>query len=148
MIPYYIGLEPYGFYEWGIYTVPQDQLDGVSRHIPMGKGVGGGSLINGMVWNRGNQESYNAWNTIGDSGWDWAALLPYFQRVGLNILGSHVLTIPQSETYTPKSYSGAVVEPSPFNASVHGSSGPVQVSYPNYLWPQTSTRVHHVSVPE
>lgn len=80
-IPYYIGLQPDGFYEWGIYTTPQGQLDGVSRHIPMGKGVGGGSLINGMVWNRGNQQSFNAWNDLGNSGWGWESLLPYFEKV-------------------------------------------------------------------
>jgi choline dehydrogenase-like flavoprotein len=47
----------------------------------MGKGVGGGSLINGMVWNRGNQQSFNAWNDIGNAGWGWDALLPYFEKV-------------------------------------------------------------------
>lgn len=81
-IPYYIGWQPLGFYDWGISTVPQTQLDGHSRHIPMGKGVGGGSLINGMVWNRGNQQSFNAWTAIGNPGWNWASLLPYFEKVG------------------------------------------------------------------
>lgn len=80
-IPYYIGLQPHGFYEWGHYTVPQSHLDGASRHIPMGKGVGGGSLINGMVWNRGNQQSFNAWDDIGNSNWSWDALLPFFEKV-------------------------------------------------------------------
>ena len=81
MIPYYIGLQPDGFYEWGLSTVPQTQLDGQSRSIPMGRGVGGGALINGMVWNRGNQQSFNAWNDVGNSGWGWNALLPYFEKV-------------------------------------------------------------------
>jgi len=89
LVPYYIGLQPEGFYEWGIYTVPQTQLDGESRHIPMGKGVGGGSLINGMVWNRGNQESFNAWNDVGNTGWGWNALLPYFEKVRLSSNLSH-----------------------------------------------------------
>ncbi|KIW57282.1 hypothetical protein, variant [Exophiala xenobiotica] len=135
MIPYYIGLQPDGFYEWGIYTVPQDQLDGQSRHIPMGKGVGGGSLINGMVWNRGNQQSFNAWNDVGNSGWGWNALLPYFAK---------------SETYTPKNYSGAEVQPELQNPNVHGDTGPVQVSYPNYYWPQTNNwfeALHELGIP-
>jgi len=135
MIPYYIGLQPDGFYEWGIYTVPQEHLDGESRHIPMGKGVGGGSLINGMVWNRGNQQSFNAWNDVGNSGWGWNALLPYFEK---------------SETYTPKNYSGAEVQPELQNPNVHGSSGPVQVSYPNYYWPQTNNwfeALHELGIP-
>ncbi|KIV85530.1 hypothetical protein PV11_01215 [Exophiala sideris] len=135
LVPYYIGLQPDGFYEWGIYTVPQTQLDGESRHIPMGKGVGGGSLINGMVWNRGNQESFNAWNDVGNSGWGWNALLPYFEK---------------SETYTPKNYSGAEVQPELQNPNVHGTSGPVQVSYPNYYWPQTNNwfeALHELGIP-
>lgn len=83
LLPYYIGLQPYGFYRWNIYTVPQDQLDGVSREVPVGKGVGGGSLINGLIWNRGNQESYNTWNELGNFGWGWNDLLPYFEKVGI-----------------------------------------------------------------
>ena len=83
MLPYYIGLQPYGFYRWNIYTVPQQQLDGVSREVPVGKGVGGGSLINGLIWNRGNQESYNTWNELGNSGWGWNDLLPYFEKVSV-----------------------------------------------------------------
>lgn len=81
MIPYYIGLQPYGFYRWNIYTAPQQQLDGASREVPVGKGVGGGSLINGLIWNRGNQESYNTWNELGNFGWGWNDLLPYFKKV-------------------------------------------------------------------
>lgn len=73
-VPYYIGLQPDGFHDWEIYTVPQTQLDGASRHIPMGRGVGGGTLINGMVWNRGNQQSFNQWAAIGNSGWSWSDL--------------------------------------------------------------------------
>lgn len=81
MYPYYIGLQPYGFYLWNVYTVPQDHLDGNSRYVPIGKGVGGGSLINGLIWNRGNQDSYDAWNELGNDGWGWNDLLPYFEKV-------------------------------------------------------------------
>lgn len=47
----------------------------------MGRGVGGSTLINGMVWNRGNQQSFNSWADMGNDGWAWADLLPYFIRV-------------------------------------------------------------------
>lgn len=130
-MPFYIGYQPYGFYEWGLYTAPQTHLDGVSRNIPMGKGVGGGSLINGMIWNRGNQQSFNAWGDVGNEGWSWDALLPYFKR---------------TETFTPKYYDN-IYGPQPVdpNESIHGYDGPVQVSYPNYYWPQTSewSEPHH-----
>lgn len=42
----------------------------------------------------------------------------------------------QSETYTPKSYEGAEVQPVLQNSAIHGRTGPVQVSYPNFYWPQ------------
>ena len=85
--PVYIGQQPYGFYDWDIYTAPQTQLDGASRLIPMGKGVGGGSLINGMVWSRGNQIDINAWESLGNPGWNWDNLLTYFKRVSTLIMG-------------------------------------------------------------
>ena len=81
LVPYYIGLQPPCFYDWCLDTVPQGQLDGASRQVPMGRGVGGGTLINGMVWNRGNAASFDAWGSIGNNGWNWDSLLPYFIRV-------------------------------------------------------------------
>lgn len=49
--PIDIGDEIGGAYDWVIKTVPQTQLDGSTRDMPMGKVVGGGSILNGMVWN-------------------------------------------------------------------------------------------------
>lgn len=43
----------------------------------------------------------------------------------------------QSETYTRKTYPTEAVQPVTPDPSVHGFSGPVQVSYPNYYWPQS-----------
>lgn len=90
--PIYIGLEPPCAYEWCLTTVPQSQLDGQIRHMPMGRGVGGGSLINGMLWNRGGQIDYENWAKLSDDpGWDWADMLPYFKKVQV---GSHVALCP------------------------------------------------------
>ena len=89
----------------------------------MGKGVGGGSLVNGMIWNRGRQDEFDLWERLGNPGWNWDSLLPYFRK---------------SETYTPRSYEGLEEQPVTFNASIHGFTGPVQVSYPEYFWPKTS----------
>mgnify|MGYP003623203007 CR=1 FL=1 len=49
--PINIGDEVGGAYDWDIRTVPQTQLDGSTRDMPMGRVVGGGSILNGMVWN-------------------------------------------------------------------------------------------------
>ncbi|KIW82036.1 hypothetical protein Z517_05063 [Fonsecaea pedrosoi CBS 271.37] len=120
-IPVYIGDRP-AAYEWDINTTPQKQLDGQPRVTVMGKGVGGGSLINGMIWNRGTQNDFNIWAALGNPGWDWENLLPYFKK---------------SETYTPRYYDGVQNQPVTFDESMHGFAGPVNVSYPQYFWPQT-----------
>lgn len=120
--PVFIGEQPPGFFLWDLNTVPQSQLDNSSRSIPMGKGVGGGSLVNGMIWNRGDQTDFNIWAQLGNPGWGWDDLLPYFCK---------------SETYTPRYYD-VHEQPVTFNPAMHGTVGPVQVSYPAYYWPQTS----------
>jgi choline dehydrogenase-like flavoprotein len=60
-----------GIYDWNIFTVPQDQLNGATRAVPVGHVVGGGTVINGIVWNRGNVDDFNAWDSLqdGSSGW-------------------------------------------------------------------------------
>lgn len=96
-----------GIYDWNIGSVPQDQLDGATRALPVGHVVGGGTVINGMVWNRGNVDDFDAWDTLqgGNSGWTWSSLLPYFIRVrgacysGVRILG--MLTV-ASQRHTPQ----------------------------------------------
>ena len=75
-----------GIYDWNLATVPQPQLDGASRPLPQGKVLGGGSILNAMCWNRGGQDDYNAWADLGNPGWDWAGLLPYFMKVMIWIL--------------------------------------------------------------
>ena len=81
LIPQFIGRDIGGLYDWNVGTVPQYQLDGATRPIPLGRVVGGGSILNGMVWNRGNQDDYNAWQALGNGGWSWRDILPYFRKV-------------------------------------------------------------------
>ncbi|KIW12061.1 hypothetical protein PV08_09335 [Exophiala spinifera] len=121
-IPAFIGEQPADFYAYNLLTIPQNQLDNHTRILPMGRGVGGGSLVNGMIWNRGNQEDFDLWASLGNQGWDWNSLLPYFMK---------------SESYTPRAYANLTRQPVTFVPAVHGSSGPVQVSYPVFYWPQT-----------
>ena len=72
-------------YDWNLWTVPQTNLDGSAEPYPMGRGVGGGSLINGMCWTRGGMADYDAWVTLGNPGWGWEDLLPYFKKVLLQM---------------------------------------------------------------
>lgn len=83
LYPYNAYTEVGGAYDWNLGTVPQTQLNGNARPLPAGHVVGGGSIINGMVWNRGQQDDFDAWASFGNTGWSWNDLLPYFIRVGL-----------------------------------------------------------------
>jgi choline dehydrogenase len=118
--------------------VPQTFLDGASRPMPQGKVLGGGSILNAMCWNRGGQDDYNSWEALGNPGWGWEGLLPYFMRVGdCQLLDETKLTLFQSETYTPPP---ADVEMEYFiqpSFAVHGTDGPVQVSYPKFFYSQS-----------
>ena len=83
LYPFNLYTEVGGQYDWNIGTVPQTQLNGNSRPTPAGHVVGGGSIINGMVWNRGQQDDFDAWESFSNPGWAWSDMLPYFIRVML-----------------------------------------------------------------
>jgi choline dehydrogenase-like flavoprotein len=119
-IPGFIGHDIGGRYDWNLSTVPQAYLDGNARSIPQGRTLGGGTLLNGMLWNRGGRADYDDWVQLGNPGWSWDDMLPYFKK---------------SETYSPiQSSSIAEQYSTREDKSVHGYAGPVNVSFPNYTW--------------
>jgi choline dehydrogenase-like flavoprotein len=65
---------------WAFDTVPQPGLNGRIGYQPRGKGLGGSSAINAMVYIRGHRSDYDHWASLGNSGWSYADLLPYFKR--------------------------------------------------------------------
>ncbi|KAF7886352.1 hypothetical protein EAF00_010455 [Botryotinia globosa] len=110
-------------YDWNLWTAPQTSLDGSSRPMDLGKGVGGGSLINGMCWTRGGSADYDAWVALGNPGWGWNDLLPYFKR---------------TENYTNDVDAAFAHELYEYpDASMHGTTGYIDVSYPKYFYPQS-----------
>ena len=48
--------------------------------IPRGKAMGGTGSINGMLYNRGSKQDYDAWEKAGNIGWSWDEVLPYFKK--------------------------------------------------------------------
>jgi choline dehydrogenase len=68
-------------FNWGFSTEPEPHLDGRRINLPRGKGLGGSSSINGMCYVRGNPMDYQLWSARGATGWQWANVLPYFQRL-------------------------------------------------------------------
>ncbi|MEO1573570.1 MAG: GMC family oxidoreductase N-terminal domain-containing protein [Pseudomonadota bacterium] len=73
---------------WGFETVPQSGLNGRRGYQPRGKGLGGSSLINAMIYIRGNSRDYDHWAEQGCTGWGWDDVLPRFMRSERNIRGA------------------------------------------------------------
>ena len=68
-------------FNWGMVTEPEPGLNGRRINLPRGKGMGGSSSINGMCYVRGNPMDYELWEAKGATGWHWANVLPYFQKM-------------------------------------------------------------------
>jgi len=68
-------------YDWNLTYVASDALLGRNVSLAQGKVVGGSTKLNRMVFDRGSKSDYNRWATLGNVGWDWASLLPYFKKV-------------------------------------------------------------------
>ncbi|QTD56773.1 choline dehydrogenase [Parasphingorhabdus cellanae] len=67
-------------YNWGYMSESEAALDGRQITCPRGKGLGGTSSINGMVYVRGNACDFEEWEQAGAEGWSYANCLPYFKR--------------------------------------------------------------------
>ena len=65
---------------WGYETEPEPELDGRRITWPRGKVLGGSSAINGLVYIRGQKEDYEQWRQLGNRGWGYDDVLPYFLK--------------------------------------------------------------------
>ncbi len=75
-------------FNW-MYPVEDDaSRAGRPDQWPAGKCLGGGSAINGMMFVRGHPSDYDHWAELGNTGWDYASLLPVFQRLEHNESGA------------------------------------------------------------
>lgn len=95
-------------YNWGFSTEPEPHLDNRRLWWPRGRGLGGTSSINGMLYVRGNPRDYDEWRQLGLDGWSYEDVLPFFKR---------------AENFLP----GA--------DAYHGAGGPLQVSNPSGAHP-------------
>ncbi|AZO03230.1 GMC family oxidoreductase N-terminal domain-containing protein [Mesorhizobium sp. M2A.F.Ca.ET.043.02.1.1] len=100
---------------WGFQTVPQEGLNGRRGYQPRGKGLGGSSAINAMLYTRGNRRDYDEWAELGCDGWSWDEVLPYFRRAEGNQRGADTLhggdgPLRVCEQQEPRAISRAFVE--------------------------------------
>lgn len=71
-------------YNWGYESVPQKHLNNRRLFITQGRGIGGSSSINAMIYIRGNREDYDEWRRQGNVGWGWDDVLPVFVELENN----------------------------------------------------------------
>ena len=77
---------PVGYYktmhnpktDWCFKTEPDKTMENVSIPYPRGKTLGGSSSINGLLYIRGQEQDYDLWRQLGNKGWSWREVLPYF----------------------------------------------------------------------
>jgi choline dehydrogenase len=92
---------------WKFESEPEQELNGRTMYQPRGKVLGGTSSINGMIYMRGNAADYDQWRQLGNEGWDYDSVLPYFRKAEDNERGAD---------------------------DFHGSGGPLRVSNQPYEW--------------
>jgi choline dehydrogenase-like flavoprotein len=69
---------------WRFYTEPEPNLDGRRIYWPRGRVLGGSSAINGLIVVRGQPGDYDHWRDLGNRGWAWDDVLPYFIKLENN----------------------------------------------------------------
>jgi choline dehydrogenase len=76
-------------YNWCFHTDPDPNMNGRRIYWPRGKTLGGSSSINGLIYIRGQREDYDLWAALGNTGWGYADVLPYFVRAEHNQRGAN-----------------------------------------------------------
>lgn len=100
---------------WGYNSVPEmracKDLRGKVCFLPRGKVLGGSSVLNFLIYQRGHPEDYNDWARMGNEGWSYTEVLPYFKK-------SENIKIPNLQ-----------------NSSYHGRGGYMDIEYSPFQSP-------------
>jgi len=75
-------------YDWAFCTEPQRNVDGRRMYWPRGKVLGGSSSLNAVLYVRGHRDDYDGWRDLGNPGWGWDDVLPYFKRSQRHVRGA------------------------------------------------------------
>ncbi|BAZ10845.1 glucose-methanol-choline oxidoreductase [Calothrix sp. NIES-4071] len=74
--------------DWAYSTEPEPYLNNRKIYHPRGKVLGGSSTINAMIYMRGNRHDYDNWSKLGNYGWSYKEVLPYFKKSENNQFGA------------------------------------------------------------
>jgi len=75
-------------YNWKFKTEPEAQMNGREVYWPAGRTLGGSSSINGLIYIRGHRADYDHWAELGNAGWSYADVLPFFRKLEHNVRGA------------------------------------------------------------
>ncbi|MEZ5507908.1 MAG: GMC family oxidoreductase N-terminal domain-containing protein [Gammaproteobacteria bacterium] len=67
-------------YNWRYHTEPEPRTGNRRFFWPRGRALGGSSSVNAMIYTRGHPQDYDHWATLGNPGWDYASVLPWFRH--------------------------------------------------------------------
>jgi choline dehydrogenase len=67
-------------HDWAYYSEPMAALGDRRDYLPRGKVLGGSSSINAMIFQRGHPANYDGWAALGNDGWAWRDVLPFFKK--------------------------------------------------------------------
>ena len=124
-----LGLDQYGvnpLVDWGFVTGPEEGIGGQMTYYGRGRTLGGSSARNFMIYNRATKGACKKWaEDVGDTSYEWQDFSKYYDK---------------STTFSPANMSKRFANSTPPNdpAGARATSGPVQVSYANYVLPFTS----------
>jgi choline dehydrogenase len=76
-------------YNWGFKTESDPGMNGRQIYWPRGRTLGGSSAINGLIYIRGQREDYDHWAALGNAGWSYDDVLPYFRKLEHNVRGAN-----------------------------------------------------------
>ncbi|KAJ3566725.1 hypothetical protein NP233_g6822 [Leucocoprinus birnbaumii] len=107
--------------DWLYSTSPQVHANNLEINLSQGKVLGGDSAVNGLVWSRPFKTDWDDFENMGNPGWNWKNLYTAARK-------SEKVNIPQAQFAREYGYK--------VNPASHGTSGPVQASFPPFIPPQ------------
>ena len=115
---------------WNYESEPEPHLNGRRIEVPRGKGLGGSSMINGMVYARGHRRDYDDWARRGLPGWGYADVLPYFRKSEKSWLGENAyhgasgemeIAVPRSNMLYQEIRAASIAAGYPATEDYHGT---------------------------
>ncbi|KAK7193436.1 alcohol oxidase [Paraphaeosphaeria sporulosa] len=111
-------------YDWCMQSTPQPSAGNKTYSMPRGKVLGGSSAINYLMYVRGSRKDYDSWAELGNKGWGWDELVPYFRK-HQNLDIPDEKSLPANKQFMP--FAG--------REKYHGSDGPIHTSFNDHYMP-------------